>query len=252
VLEPLDLNVSIDSICSSEASTITINTSRPVASISIDPDNIIASRDSNVITTIPLEETQQLTVTVLDTFGCEDTAIDLELFVSPVFTGQSDTFFILRGGEVELPAFNPGLLEFSWSSSGDTSICPSCSLPVVSPNETTAYTLTVSGCTNTTVVYLVNVVEEPVVPNLFTPNNDGTNDDWGPLFPEGFIPEVEVYQVYNRWGALVFESDDPIEKWVGDVNGSGEAPSDVYAYIVQFRYPDGASFYSAGEVTLLR
>ena len=258
VLEPLGLSVTTDSVCAAESSVITVNTSRPVSSILLNPDDIIASQDSNMFTTVALNESQTLSVTVVDSFGCTDELPSVDITVAAVFQQPNDTFVILSGSEVTLPIENPGGFVFTWSDP-DAVGCTSCDNPTVAPTETTTYVVTVrdqigaTGCTETTVTFLVIVAEEPQVPNLFTPDNDGTNDDWGPLFPEGIQPQVTTYQVYSRWGTLVFDSDNASDRWLGDNNGNGEPmPSDVYAYVIQFVYPDGSEFNDAGEVTLLR
>jgi gliding motility-associated-like protein len=51
------------------------------------------------------------------------------------------------------------------------------------------------------------------LPNAFTPNGDSQNDFFTPT-RSCFIDLVE-FQVYNRWGGLVFETDDPILNWDG-------------------------------------
>ena len=67
-----------------------------------------------------------------------------------------------------------------------------------------------------------------LLPNAFTPNGDGDNE----LFiPRGrcFVERVE-FQVFNRWGQLVWETEDPALNWDG-TNASGDAlPSGTYFY----------------------
>lgn len=58
------------------------------------------------------------------------------------------------------------------------------------------------------------------LPNVFTPNNDGTNDLFKP-FPYRFVDRIEI-QIFNRWGGLVFESTNPEIDWDG-TNKAGEA-----------------------------
>ena len=66
------------------------------------------------------------------------------------------------------------------------------------------------------------------LPNVFTPNDDGDNDLYIP-FPYRFIASVD-FQVYNRWGQLVFETNDPALLWDG-TNPSGQALQEgVYYY----------------------
>jgi gliding motility-associated-like protein len=72
------------------------------------------------------------------------------------------------------------------------------------------------------------------VPNSFTPNNDGLNDVFRPSL---FGTEIGQYslQVFNRWGDVVFETEDPDDGWIGNVDNaetSGEfyVQNGVYAW----------------------
>jgi len=67
------------------------------------------------------------------------------------------------------------------------------------------------------------------LPNVFTPNGDGSNDYFHP-FPYDFVDKVNM-KIYNRWGGLVFQTDDPDINWDGKDINSGKACSDgVYFY----------------------
>ena len=66
-------------------------------------------------------------------------------------------------------------------------------------------------------------------PNAFTPDNDGHNDAWR-MFTSGAVTRFEI-KIYDRWGALVFASEDPEEYWVGEVQGGDYfAPDGIYHY----------------------
>ncbi len=66
------------------------------------------------------------------------------------------------------------------------------------------------------------------LPNAFTPNGDNQNDVFKP-YPFRFIEKIEL-KVYNRWGNLVFETEDPNINWTGvNLNGS-ELMEGVYYY----------------------
>lgn len=91
------------------------------------------------------------------------------------------------------------------------------------------------------------------IPNVFTPNNDGQNDTYMPVFS---CPIVEYkLAIYNRFGQLVFETTNPTMGWNGQskVNIS---PSDVYAYILSYSMvTDSGRIVSGdknGTVTLIR
>ena len=255
VLEPLALTLEADvPVCPGEATTLTLGAARPLADVEFDPAGLIATLDGDVATTIPLTAGASVTVLALDSLGCEGAVVDFGLPLSPVFTGRGDTLVIFAGQEATLAV--PGAEGFGlqWADPAATG-CEGCPAPTVRPEATRDYFLEVvdpGGCAPQTIVFRVIVAEEPIVPNLFSPNGDGTNDTWRPLYPEGLTPTVEAYQVFSRWGSLVFESADPEAAWTGDNDGSGEAPSDVYTYVVRLSFPGGAEFSDSGEVTLLR
>ncbi len=86
------------------------------------------------------------------------------------------------------------------------------------------------------------------IPSAFSPNGDIINDV---LYVEGSGFQDMLFQVYNRYGELVFESTDKNLGWDGKVNGF-EQEMDVYTYYVKVRYVDGGVVEEKGNVTLLR
>jgi gliding motility-associated-like protein len=75
------------------------------------------------------------------------------------------------------------------------------------------------------------------LPNVFTPNDDGKNDTFRPLICPRFVERVE-FKVFNRWGRLVYESDNDIFiNWRGVSNSGARLPAGVYYYeaVVTFR-----------------
>jgi len=68
------------------------------------------------------------------------------------------------------------------------------------------------------------------LPNIFTPNNDERNDFFIP-FPYSSVEKIDL-QIVNRWGNLIFTTQDPAIKWDGKIQGSNQPVSDgVYYYI---------------------
>lgn len=75
------------------------------------------------------------------------------------------------------------------------------------------------------------------LPNVFTPDGDGTNDTFRPTVCPRFVERVE-FRVFNRWGRLVYESDNDIFiNWRGVSNSGAKLPAGVYYYeaVVFFR-----------------
>ncbi|MEN0003149.1 MAG: gliding motility-associated C-terminal domain-containing protein [Bacteroidota bacterium] len=95
---------------------------------------------------------------------------------------------------------------------------------------------------------------EVFVPNAFSPNQDGFNDSFGPFIEVDF-PTVEYsFQVYDRWGALLFESNELTDTWNGDALGS-IAGVGVYVWVLEYTIegPSGEQrFREMGDVLLVR
>ncbi|MCF8258946.1 MAG: gliding motility-associated C-terminal domain-containing protein, partial [Flavobacteriales bacterium] len=91
------------------------------------------------------------------------------------------------------------------------------------------------------------------IPNAFTPDGDGTNDTWG---PSGANYEYESYnvQVYDRWGKLVWQTDNPGQQWNGTDQGSLE-PVRPGLFVYQFVVKQFNTFEPekiSGTITLYR
>ncbi len=88
------------------------------------------------------------------------------------------------------------------------------------------------------------------VPNAFSPDGDGQNDV---LFAQtGSVQTLLGFQIYNRWGELVFETRDFTQGWDGRYKGQA-LPPDVFGYVLQFECPQsGEVLLKKGNITILR
>jgi gliding motility-associated-like protein len=69
------------------------------------------------------------------------------------------------------------------------------------------------------------------LPNVFTPNGDGNNDIFKSYNPNGYVKKVEM-KIYNRWGKLVYKTDNPEINWDGrDIDSKRFVPTGIYYYI---------------------
>jgi gliding motility-associated-like protein len=82
------------------------------------------------------------------------------------------------------------------------------------------------------------------VPNSFSPNGDAIHDEWQPDFE--ILPKNYAVAVYNRWGKIEFESDDPFESWDGTVQNN----SAVIGVYVWYIVADSQTF--TGNLTIIR
>ena len=87
-----------------------------------------------------------------------------------------------------------------------------------------------------------------VMPNAFTPNNDGINDIFR-IVP-GHEVDLISLQVFHRWGALLFQTTDANAGWDGTFKGDPQ-PVGNYVYIVRYR-AGGEEKMVTGNVVLVR
>jgi len=94
-----------------------------------------------------------------------------------------------------------------------------------------------------------------ILPNIFTPNNDGLNDLVKPLKGSMHIEKVDM-KIYNRWGQLVYKTSDPYINWDGkDYETNQDCSEGVYYYIceVQQIYLEGPKTITyTGTINLIR
>jgi len=86
------------------------------------------------------------------------------------------------------------------------------------------------------------------VPNIFSPNGDGSNDI---LFVRGKGIQSVLFFIYDRWGEKVFETTDINLGWDGTFNGEPMNKA-VFVYYVEATFIDGSKATKKGDVTLIR
>ncbi|MEN0049306.1 MAG: gliding motility-associated C-terminal domain-containing protein, partial [Bacteroidota bacterium] len=89
--------------------------------------------------------------------------------------------------------------------------------------------------------------------NVFSPNGQG--DPENEFFrPVGIINGTRNYRmlIWDRWGNLLFTSNDLSTPWAGRNQSNDLLPQGVYIYIIEFIGPRGEPYKYAGDVTLLR
>jgi gliding motility-associated-like protein len=90
------------------------------------------------------------------------------------------------------------------------------------------------------------------IPNAFTPDEDGLNDQW---FINGIGIDKENFSVriYSRWGNLVYASEDPNFKWNGGYGNNGKPiKSDAYVYSINLRDVMGKEYSYKGNLSLMK
>jgi gliding motility-associated-like protein len=192
-------------------------------------------------------------VQALDQNGCFAQETFTIVPVPPIqaFDDQQE-HIIFSGESVQLQPFFFGgetPYTFSWSPF-ETLSCSDCMEPWASPPITTEYTVQLidaRGCMATAKAKVI-VLHDLYIPNAFTPNGDGKNDFFGA--EARAVVEYELL-IFNRWGELIFESNDIERGWDGMYLGA-EAQEGVYSYKLYAKMPNGDRKRAIGRVTLLR
>jgi gliding motility-associated-like protein len=124
---------------------------------------------------------------------------------------------------------------YQFTSTGIFNVC----LQAISP----------AGCIDTFCLDVSATVSPlAAVPNAFTPGKFGKN---GIIKVEGFGIQKMTWNIYNRWGQLVFSSSDKNQGWDGTFKGALQ-PMDVYAYTLDIQFIDGQILRKTGDISLLR
>lgn len=151
--------------------------------------------------------------------------------------------------------------QFTWTPATGVSD-PTISNPVLTPTETTTYTLFFGGqgCPLASDTIRIVVIdpstlscEQVFLPKAFTPNGDNLNETYGISNPEIFTfgdGDLLSFEIYDRWGNLVFTTDSAVEQWDGSYKGEMLNPG-VLLYKVRYTCR-GEEKIDAGSLTLLR
>jgi gliding motility-associated-like protein len=193
--------------------------------------------------------TTTYTVTVSNG-NCIDTdTVTVTVLPLPTVNAGADVS-VNYGMDVTLTATGSG--SFLWSPATGLS-CVNCASPVASPSATTQYVVTVTsadGCVaSDTVLVTVDLnCGDVFVPNVFSPNNDGQNDE---LIIFGNCITSYVFEVFDRWGNRVFYNTDLNRNWDGTHNGTA-LDNGIYAWQLSATLVNGQTVKQSGDVQILR
>ncbi len=190
------------------------------------------------------------TVIAGDANGCLDTnTVFIDVYPEP-FIQTSTTQEIFLGESVSL--FVNGGASYSWTPDSSL-VFANTESPTATPTQTTTYTVIVTtdeGCQFTRAVVVV-VTNETflVIPNAFSPNGDGHNDRYN--FIVRGIFNLSNFQIFDRWGNSVFQTNVADQGWDGTRKGT-PVELGVYVYLIEGIDVNGKTFVKYGNVSLLR
>jgi gliding motility-associated-like protein len=152
--------------------------------------------------------------------------------------GLGDTILLYSGSSINLHA-GGGFKEYTWSTGSQDSI-----ITVENQGNYWAKVKDFNCCINSDSVFVR--VFEYFIPNAFTPNGDGLNDYFRVV---GLYKNIKFKMyLYNRWGQLVFETDDIDKGWDGTSKGRYCDP-DSYVWVVNVGFL-GQDIITQGDIVL--
>lgn len=253
---PAAVIASEDSTCRDLPLVLTGTAISSVAIVSYDwmADTILNTiGNTNPYTATPTVSTHYLLV-VTDANGCKSPPVSKFIYVQqPPPTIQWDTTVIV-GQQIPINTGTGSNYTYTWTPPSDLS-CLNCIYPVSTTTVNVVYNVDVMdnmSCfrvTNTYSVY-IDPLTSVDVPTAFTPNGDGVNDV---IYVDGWgIRKLNYFRIYNRWGQLLFETNDIKTGWDGFYNG---VPQNMETYVYQVSvetYVDNKNMLKTSSFRLIR
>ena len=143
---------------------------------------------------------------------------------------------------------------YNWSPATGLN-CTDCASVIATPQSSTTYTVTGTDSIGCPYIRLVNVVVDIIcgelfVPNIFSPNGIGNPENEKLCIYSNCIKSMN-FGIYNRWGELIFSTDNQNDCWDGTHKGV-PVMTGVYSYRLFVEQFDGEKIEKSGVITLTR
>lgn len=204
-------------------------------------------------------------ISVFDDRGCSTDTTYIIMEPSPILVSigpenpvidLGDSIFII--GNVDQ---SDNLIVMTFWSSVEPVSCVSCEGTYVFNSVPTVYTWTVTdekGCQGSASILVdVDYERDVYIPNIFSPNGDGRNDEFK-IFTGLGVVSINYINIYDRWGNLVHVEPQQLPSptgtgnWDGSFNGKYLNPG-VYVYVAEITFVDNNTTLTySGDVTLVK
>ncbi len=270
ITEPTPITFSVlpieEPFCFGETTLVTIDTAFGGSSQRFDDFTFSVNNNGFRIPVLQAGTTfaGQTVVTVFDTVGCS-ASDTFSVNQPPAILVNLPAQLVIELGD-SLTILNPiispagDLYTYLWTPaeflSSDTVRSPG-----IYPFESRTYTLTVTnanGCMASAEIFVeVDVNRNVYIPNVFSPNRDGRNEDFRIYACQG-VERVTTVRIFDRWGGMMFSADnldpnclDGIVLWDGLYKGKPVNPG-VFVYMIEVLFLDGTRLLYRGDISVLR
>ncbi len=247
-IEDLNLQFPNDTICLGETFSASLIQPNDASSYLWTPSGATGSSMS-----FEPENTFTLTVEATNEVGCVSSLDRLITVIQPYAFNDWDTT-IQEGKNAILPVVLLDSSYFFELTPVEGLSCLDCSFPSVSPSEDISYNLRIQspfGCFDDNYSLTVFVIPPSFIsmPQSFSPNGDGVNDV---IYVKGWeLEELMEFQVYNRWGELMFSTTNMEEGWNGTFKGRIQK-TDIYVYKIKALGTVGDIVQKEGYINLIK
>ncbi len=255
VVNPLpSFTVNNATICQGASATLTATNNVAYTYSWTPTTNLSAPTSSTTLASPPSTQVYTATVTVAAT-GCTDSKNSTVTVYGPITNFPFDTACIAGGQTITLGQDLGPNYVYSWTTGTTKGLsCTDCPITKAKITEDATFKFVVTdvnSCYSSTSTYVICILPDHTldVPSAFTPNDDGVNDV---VYADGWgVEKLLHFRIFNRWGELIFETDDIKVGWNGNYKGSPQ-PNDSYVYQVDAVFYGGETKTKTGSITLIR
>ena len=224
-------------LCENEILNLNVNTPSAIyqwSDGSQEPNLIVAAAGNYMVT-----------VTRTDTFCISVDKIKVDYISLPDVDLGADTI-LCQDQILVLSVYHPNAVTYQWQDGSSSD-----SLLVNQPGNYNVSLSNICGVVNDDLTVGFENCQEVYIPNSFSPNFDGINDEFMPL-DGGDVRNIKRFVIFDRWGNLVFERNNILPNDISNAwDGIGFAIG-IYTWFVEVEFRNGASTVLKGDVLLVR
>lgn len=212
------------------------------------PAQTLSSSNTSMVVAKPSQSTIYY-VEGTDQYGCKKTdSVVVDLYPQPYIVASSDQY-LFEGDTAYIHGITSSTGVIFWTPTEYLS-CVMCDSTAANPPGNMQYVVTIideNGCSDTDDVW---ILFEPLiyVPNTFTPQGDGMNEIFRVV--GGNVKDFD-WMIFDRWGELIYKSNDIREGWDGTYKGK-ICQDGTYTWKLKYNDLQGKEYKHVGHVNLLR
>ena len=259
VMDPPDVAAIAGSVTVVAGNTTTLNDAT-TGGVWTSGNTSVATVDANGIVTGVAPGNAVISYDVTNAGGCDvSVSLTISTVDRPAFTAAplvvDSVYYVGNPQNPSTPidqivALSGSSLTYYNAAAGGSGSSVTPNLPATPGTYTYWVSQTVDGVESARASFKVTIVTPDVfVPKVFTPNGDGINDVIKPIIPG--LQQFRFFKIYNRWGNLVYQSQDANQGWDGTFKGAAQ-PKESYLWMIEGVDMNGQVKRYSGMITLFR